>query len=96
VVATGGGLFLGFAQRRWMRETGRVVWLDLSLGVARERVGCGGTRPLWLPQDPLAFRAMFERRRAAYALATLRVSADPGGPEEVAQRVLEALLRISD
>jgi len=95
VVATGGGLFLGSAQRRWMKKRGRTVWLDVPLAVARGRVGEGDERPLWLPGDPVALRAFFEKRRAAYALAALRVAAAPGGPEDLAERILTVLLRIS-
>lgn len=94
IVATGGGLFLGSEQRRWMKEQGRTVWLDVPLEVARSRVGQDDERPLWLPRDPIAFRAFFEQRRAVYALAALRVDAAPDGPEELAQRILTALLRI--
>ena len=88
VVATGGGLFLGWAQRRWLKRQGRTVWLDVPLEVARERVGQGGDRPLWTGRDPLELRAFFDKRRAAYALAELRVAAHPGSAEEVAGRVL--------
>lgn len=95
VVAAGGGLFLGSAQRLWMKRRGRTVWLDVPLEVARHRVARGEERPLWLEQDPIAFRAMFDKRRAAYALAGLRVAAAPGGPDEVARRILEGLLCIS-
>lgn len=96
VVATGGGLFVGFGQRRWMLRRGRTVWLDVPFEVARGRVGGGEERPLWLPRDPVELRAFFEKRRAVYALATLRVAAAPGDPDAVAGRVLDALRDISD
>jgi len=95
VVATGGGLFVGFARRRWMKRQGRTVWLDVPLAVARGRVGEDDERPLWLPRDAIAFRAFFEKRRAAYALAELRIAAAPGEPEDLAQRILTVLQRIS-
>jgi shikimate kinase len=88
VVATGGGMFLSAVQRRWMRRRGITVWLDLSLDEARRRVGRGAERPLWRTDDPVGQRALFERRRAAYALCQLRVPAAPGGPADVARRVI--------
>lgn len=91
VVATGGGLFLGTAQRAFVRRSGTSVWLDVPLDVARSRAGDGASRPLWLAQDPVAFRAFFERRRAAYALADLRVDAGVGSAADVASRVRAAL-----
>jgi shikimate kinase len=91
VIATGGGLFLGTVQRAFIRRAGTSVWLDVPLEVARSRAGTGASRPLWRTQDPIAFRAFFERRRAAYALADLRVDASRGSAEDVASRVKLAL-----
>jgi hypothetical protein len=36
-------------------------------------------------------RALFERRRAVYALADFRVDADPADPAEIASRALERI-----
>lgn len=90
VVATGGGLFLGVPQRAFMKREGTTVWLDVPFAVARARVGAGSGRPLWVPnEDEVAFRAFFERRRAAYALADFRVDASAGGPAQVARRIAD-------
>ena len=93
VVATGGGLFLGTAQRAFVRRAGTSVWLDVPLEVARSRAGDASSRPLWRAQDPIAFRAFFERRRAAYALADVRVDASEASADAVAARVIAALNR---
>jgi len=95
VVATGGGLFLGYRSRRWMIEHGRTVWLDLPLEAARRRVDRGRSgrrgRPLWEGNDALALRALYENRRASYALAEVRIDATTGQTGEVADRIREAL-----
>lgn len=88
IVATGGGLFLGLVQRRFMRAHGVVVWLDAPLSIVRERLRASAGRPLWLDADPIAQRAFFEKRRAVYALADARVEAGTGPPEAIASRVL--------
>jgi len=95
VVATGGGVFLGWAQRNWLKGRGLTVWLDVPLAVARERLGEGPGRPLWEPDDPLAVRALFEKRRAVYALAEIRVDVSGAGIERIARQVLERLERFS-
>ena len=87
VVATGGGLFLGVENRRLVRRLGRSVWLDVSLEEAAARLPADSGRPLW-SEDPLTLRALFERRRAAYALADARVDASRGTPEEIARAIL--------
>ena len=89
VVATGGGLFLGVAQRAFLRGQGLSCWLDAPLELVAGRVGTGTARPLWPTDDPLSRRAFFERRRAAYALADIRIDASIGGAEELA-RAIEA------
>jgi shikimate kinase len=94
VVAAGGGLFLGPAPRRFMKRRGPTVWLDVSLATCRARLGTGGERPLWRSSEPTAMRALFERRRAAYALADTHVRPAPEDPpSHVAGAVLEALGR---
>ena len=87
VVATGGGLFLGVAQRAFVRAHGVSCWLDAPLAVVAARVGAGASRPLWPADDALSRRAFFERRRAAYALADLRVDASRGGADELASAI---------
>ncbi len=88
VVATGGGLYLGYAQRRLIRQAGTSVWLDLPLDTVRRRIGAGEGRPLWQRLDPVALRVMFDRRRAVYALADRRVDAAGGDAAWVAERIL--------
>jgi shikimate kinase len=88
VVATGGGLFLGVVQRAFLKAHGASVWLDASLARIRGRIGAGQGRPLWTGHDPVALRAFFEKRRAAYALADHRVDPEGLDPREVAERIL--------
>jgi shikimate kinase len=90
VVATGGGLFLGVAQRAFIRSHGVSCWLDAPLAVVALRVGAGVDRPLWPSDDPLSRRSFFERRRAAYALADIRIDASAGDAEDVARAVIAA------
>lgn len=87
VVATGGGLFLGVVQRAFMRSHGISVWLDAPLATVAARIVDSGSRPLWPSDDPLARRAFFERRRAVYALADLRVAARAGEADALAKAI---------
>jgi shikimate kinase len=86
VIATGGGLFLGVAQRAVIRDRGISLWLDAPFDVIAMRVRDGEGRPLWRGTDDVERRAMFERRRAAYALADARVDAGRGDVDAVARR----------
>ena len=51
VVASGGGLFLGATQRRWMWRRCRTVWLDVPLEECLKRVGRGKDRQASLPEN---------------------------------------------
>jgi shikimate kinase len=95
VVATGGGLFLGYRQRRWMIERGPTVWLDVPFEIARRRAEAERStaqrgRPLMKSGDPTALRTLFDRRRASYFLARFRV--DASGPAEDVARSVAGLL----
>jgi shikimate kinase len=85
VVATGGGLFGVRAARRLMQATGRTVWLDLGFETTMLRVGEGTERPLWRTGDPTAMRALFDRRRAVYALADLKIAVENRGVEDISK-----------
>lgn len=90
VVATGGGLYAGAAQRAFLREHATSCWLDVPLAVAAARVARDGVRPVWDALDPVGRRVLFERRRAAYALADLAVRGGDEEADEVAARVESA------
>jgi shikimate kinase len=87
VVATGGGLFLSVVHRAFVRAHGVSCWLDAPLHVVASRAGDASSRPLWPRGDDLDRRAFFERRRAAYALADLRVDASAGPAADVARAI---------
>ncbi len=93
IVATGGGAFLGVANRQRMRVLGLTVWLDVLLEDARRRVGDGSGRPMWRDDDPIAFRAFFEHRRATYALADCRVLTSQKPPETLANEIFDRFER---
>lgn len=84
VVATGGGLFLGVAQRAFVRSHGMSCWLDAPLSVVLSRVSPGESRPLLRFDDAVERRVFFERRRAVYALADCRIDASAGSADELA------------
>lgn len=96
IVATGGGAFLIAANRQRMRALGATVWLDVPLEEARRRVGDESGRPLWRDDDPIAFRALFERRRAAYALADCRILTSQKPPKTVTNEVFDRFERFFD
>ena len=92
VVACGGGLFSNHATRRWIAARGWTVWIDVPLTIVRARLaGDGARRPVWLADDPVGQRVLFEKRRATYALAAVRVDGSSGSPEEVARRIRDGL-----
>jgi shikimate kinase len=89
VVATGGGTFMDPDNRTAINMDGVSVWLDVPFDELLARIPADGRRPL------AADRAQLERlyivRQGAYANARVRVDARGVHPDEVAERILEAL-----
>ena len=91
VVATGGGTFMDPENRAAINMDGTSVWLDVPLDELLARLPADGRRPL------VADRAQMERlyplRQAVYAGAHVHVDARGAHPEDVAERVIDALQR---
>ncbi len=89
VVATGGGTFMDPDNRAAINMDGFSVWLDVPFDELLTRIPADGRRPL------AADRAQLERlyvvRQGAYAAARLRIDAQGVRPDEVAERIIEAL-----
>lgn len=89
VVATGGGTYMDPDNQRAINIDGVSVWLDVPLEEILARIPADGRRPL--AADRAQLERLYAVRRAAYASAQVRIDARGAGPEEVAERVLEAL-----
>ncbi|MEX2355873.1 MAG: 3-dehydroquinate synthase [Thermaerobacterales bacterium] len=95
VVSTGGGVVLASENRRLMRETGTVVYLDITLDVLARRVAAGGgERPL-LSNTVEGMRErlneLWQMRRSAYRDADLWLDADQWSPPVIVARLVETL-----
>jgi shikimate kinase len=91
VVATGGGTFVDLENRAAIMRDGFAIWLDVPFPEVLVRVPADGRRPL--AADRAQMERLFVGRQHAYALAHLRVSASAAHPDEVAERILDALPR---
>jgi shikimate kinase len=74
VIALGGGAFADEATRAGLAPRVTSVWLDVPLATILARVPADGARPLFGDRGVLA--RLFAERRAAYALADVRIDAD--------------------
>lgn len=91
VLALGGGAILDPDTQRDLEDQ-TVVFLDVSMAGAAPRVGLNQSRPLLVGNPRAQWQRLMDARRAIYQrLATVMVSTDGAGPEEVAQRVRDAL-----
>ena len=93
VISTGGGAILREANRRAMRRSGTVVWLQASPAVLAGRVGGGTGRPLLGNGGTEArLEELIEARRDAYlAAAHHTVSTEDRTPADVAREVQQWL-----
>jgi shikimate kinase len=87
VLALGGGTFADEANRQLIAEHGISVWLDCPLETVKRRIEQHSVvRPL--ARDPEKFAALYEARRAVYALADTRVTIECDDPETTAAAIL--------
>jgi shikimate kinase len=78
VLALGGGAFVDTANRDLILQNGIAVWLDCPFERVQRRVGDASARPL--ARDPKRFAALYESRRAIYALADVRIAIENDDP----------------
>lgn len=87
VLALGGGAVLHRGTQQLLREQ-RVVFLDVSLSAAAQRVGLGTNRPLLLGNVRATMKALLDARRPVYEdLATYTVVTDDLSADDVAARI---------
>lgn len=89
VLALGGGAFTFARNRELLAGAGKSVWLDCPLERALRRVAGFAHRPL--AKDPAQFQALFEKRRADYALADVRIPVTSDDPDDAVRAIEEAL-----
>jgi shikimate kinase len=92
VIATGGGAFTFERNRALAERCGCLtVWLDAPFELCWRRAQTeDDSRPF--ARDESKARELYERRRAAYALAKLRLRVEPDStPERLAREIAHAL-----
>jgi shikimate kinase len=89
IVATGGGTFQDPENRAAINMDGLSIWLDVPFDELLARIPADGRRPL--ASDRAQVARLFELRQAAYAHARLRIEAGGARPEEIAERIIDAL-----
>ena len=89
VVATGGGTFMDPDNRVAINMDGFSVWLDVPFDELLARIPADGRRPL--AADRAQLERLYTVRQGAYANARLRIDARGVRPDEVAERIIEAL-----
>lgn len=96
VVALGGGAVLDADTRAELADH-HVVYLEVEFADAAKRVGFDTARPLLVGNPRAQLKALLEQRLPIYqALATTTVSTSGYHPEEVVDRIVEAIGDTSD
>ncbi len=89
VVACGGGVVLEPANRITLRNTGAVVFLDVPIGLLRERVRPAADRPLIREEGDL--EQLLAAREPLYREFAAHVVDGSGSPGRVADAIVEEL-----
>jgi shikimate kinase len=96
VLSLGGGAVMSLATQaaltRYVADGGHVVFLDVPLATAAQRVGMNQARPLLLGNPRAQWQKLMTERRPTYErLATLTIVSSERPGEQVAAEIIEAL-----
>lgn len=96
VLSLGGGAIMNAATQealeKYTADGGQVVFLDVPLAIAAQRVGMNQARPLLLGNPRAQWQKLMTERRPTYErLATLTVVSSERPGEQVAAEIIEAL-----
>lgn len=94
VLATGGGAFIDPGTRKAIRGRCISIWLRADLDILWKRVSRRSDRPMLMTADPRAtLKDLVEKRYPVYAEADITVDSFDRPPEEVVDRVIEAVAK---
>jgi len=92
VLALGGGAVLAPETRQLLRDGHYVVFLDVGVAVAAERVGFNRSRPLLALNPRAELKRLLSERRPLYEqVASVAVVTDDRTPEEVADAIEQSM-----
>lgn len=96
VLSLGGGAVMNPATQealeKYTADGGQVVFLDVPLAIAAQRVGMNQARPLLLGNPRAQWQKLMTERRPTYErLATLTIVSSERPGEQVAAEIIEAL-----
>ncbi len=89
IVATGGGTFQDPENRAAINLDGLSIWLDVPFEEVLARIPADGRRPL--AADRAQLERLFALRQASYGYAKIRIDAGAARPEEIAERIIDAI-----
>ncbi len=87
VLALGGGAFAQPQNRLALKNAGLTIWLDVPFALVEQRVAGFSHRPL--ARDSEKFRALFEKRRPAYAEAQAHIALNSNDARQAINAILQ-------
>ncbi|MEA2077584.1 MAG: shikimate kinase [Candidatus Marinimicrobia bacterium] len=91
VIATGGGFPLQEANRQWMKESGKVVWLKSSPASILDRIKDENRPLLPTPIELGHIEKVLDRRISVYVQADLIIVTDGLTPEGITKKIINRI-----
>lgn len=97
VLSLGGGAYTQEAVKRQCMNEAVVIFLDMTFAVWKERIPeLIDSRPLLQNKEMTEIEELFIKRRTLYQDHHIRVLTDQLSPEEVTEKIQDALARMDD
>ncbi|WP_409297797.1 shikimate kinase [Peribacillus sp. SCS-26] len=91
IITTGGGTVLQEENRKYMKENGRVVFLDCRIEEIERRLAADSSRPLLAGNKRADLRRLYEERLPVYREAEITISINRQTAEEAAAEILQRI-----
>ena len=90
IIATGGGIILKAANRKYMMENGTVIWLDATPTEISRRLETDSSRPLLSGNKKEQIQSLYRQRADLYKQAAhFRINTDDKSISEIIDEILK-------
>ncbi|MFF3022760.1 shikimate kinase [Gottfriedia sp. NPDC057948] len=91
ITSTGGGIILRDENIGYMKETGKIIYLETPIDIIYERIHLDSNRPNAVNRTIEELKELFQKRESQYKKADYEISTNNLTPFEIALEIIDCL-----